>query len=101
MKKIWKILGAVALVAGLVPYKAEENLETGEKTFDALLWQVRTCRNSETGKSEVTAVSIIPNRLARYHEEAHLFDDDALYTCNCGCIEAKPAADEPQGSPDL
>ena len=77
MKKIWKILGAVALVAGLVPYKAEENLETGEKTFDALLWQVRTCRNSETGKSEVTAVSIIPNRLARYHEEAHLFDDDA------------------------
>ena len=100
MKKIWKILGSAALVAGLVPYKAEENLETGEKTFDALLWQVRTCRNSETGKSELTAVSILPTRRIR-HGEAHLFDDDALYTCNCGCTEAGPAVDEPRFDPDF
>ena len=89
MKKIWRVLGVAALVAGLIPYKAEENLETGEKTYDALLWQVRTCRDAETGKSALTAVSILPTRRIR-HGEADLFDDDALCPCDYIDVEAAP-----------
>lgn len=100
MKKIWKILGFSALVAGLVPYKAEENLETGEKTFDALLWQVKTCRDSATGKSVLTAVSILPTRRLR-HGEASLFDDAALCGCACDCIEAGQAGQEPHFDPNF
>ena len=91
MKKIWKFLGVAALVAGLVPYKAEENLETGEKTYDALLWQVRTCRDPATGKSALSAVSILPTRRIR-HGEADLFADEELSPCDC--FEPEPAPEE-------
>ena len=75
MKKIWKVLAIAAAAASVIPYKVEENLETGEKTWDALLWQVRTCRNAETGKSELAAVSILPTRSIR-SGEADWFEDE-------------------------
>lgn len=41
MKKLWKILGITALAAVLVPYRVEKDEETGEKSYDALLWHAR------------------------------------------------------------
>jgi len=98
MKKLWKVLGIAALVAGVIPYKAEENLETGEKTYDALLWQVRTCRDAVTGKPALTAVSILPTRRIR-HGEAELFADEELFPCDCAEANTVPE-DEPQFDPD-
>ena len=89
MKKIWKVLGIAALAAGLIPYKAEENLETGEKTYDALLWQVRTRLNAETGKSELSAVSILPTRSIRHGEEDLFADEEAFID-----VEVTPADEE-------
>ena len=40
MKKFWKVLGLGALVAGLTPYKVEKDEETGEKSYQALLWRI-------------------------------------------------------------
>ena len=70
MKKLLKAIGLAALVAGMLPYRIEQSKETGERTFEALLWQVRTLPNPETGRPKVSAVSIIPNRLAREYGKA-------------------------------
>ena len=75
MKKIWKVLAIAVAAASVIPYKVEENIATGEKTYDALLWQVRTRRNSATGKSELSAVSILPTRRIR-NGEADWFEDE-------------------------
>lgn len=61
MKKVWKIL-AVAAAVSMVPVVIVKDHESGERSINALLWQVRTCRDPITGKQKVTAVSIIPNR---------------------------------------
>jgi len=71
MKKLLKILGIAAVVASLLPYRIERNQNTGERLLEALLWQVRTRPDHETGKTRISAVSILPNRLARqYGKEA-------------------------------
>ena len=80
MKKIWKVLGVATLVAS-VPFVIRSNPETRERIYDALLWQVRTRPNPETGKSEVTAVSILPNRLARRYGQDGA--EDVLFDDNC------------------
>ena len=80
MKKIWKVLGIAAFAAS-IPFVIRSNSETGERSYDALLWQVRTRPNPETGKAEVTAVSIIPNRRARRYDEADLFADEDITPC--------------------
>ena len=61
MKKVWKVL-AVAAAVSMVPVSMIKDPETGERSINALLWQVRVCRDSITGKQKVTAVSIVPNR---------------------------------------
>ena len=63
MKKVWKILGIVA-VAASVPVVFRKNPETGERTVDALLWQLTTTPDPETGKHSVS-LSIFPNRFPR------------------------------------
>ena len=79
MKKIWKVLGLAALAAS-VPFSIRTNPETRERTYDALLWQLRTRPDPTTGKTGVTAVSILPNRLARlYGEESDPGADAELY----------------------
>ena len=67
MKKFWKILAAAAAVS-MVPVVIVKDPETGEQSINALLWQVRTRRDPITGKQEVTAVSIIPNRRCKGRE---------------------------------
>ena len=76
MKKIWKILGVAALATS-IPFVIRTDPETKERTFDALLWQLRTRPNPETGKREVTAVSILPYRRIR-NGEADWFEDEDL-----------------------
>ena len=96
MKKFWKILAIAAAAAAVIPYKVEENLDTGEKTWDALLWQVRARRNHTTGKSELTAVSILPTRRIR-NGEADWFEneDDEVYACYPDSCSDIVESDEP------
>ena len=71
MKKLLKVLSIAVLVASLLPYRIERNKHTGERLFEALLWQVRTRPDSETGKTRLSSVSVLPNQLARrYGKEA-------------------------------
>ena len=62
MKKIWKVLGITAAVAAVAPVVFRKNEETGEKTVDALLWQLKTRPNEETGRKDIE-LNILPNRL--------------------------------------
>lgn len=56
MKKFVKILGTVAALAALTPYRVEKNEETQELTVQALVWKAAARPNNE-GKHDV-AVAI-------------------------------------------
>lgn len=81
MKNFWKILGLGALVAGLTPYKVEKNEETGESSYQALLWR-GTSRVDEAGEKQIginlgegTLTSKIMEAVGK-KDEAHLFSDE-------------------------
>ena len=82
MKKFWKILGLGALAAGLTPYKVEKNEETGEKSYQALLWRITSAPAGEDKKIDIginlgegTLTSMLMNA-AEKKEEPHLFSDE-------------------------
>ena len=69
MKTFWKLLGAAALAVGLTPYHVEKDEETGEKKYQALLWQAT--------KTSQTDMDIkIGLYLPKAAEEPHLFSDE-------------------------
>ena len=100
-KKLWKILGVTAAVAALVPVVFRKNDETGEKTVDALLWQLKTRPNGEPGKRDIE-LNILPNRFvckvtSEVPEEELVIEDDAQDTCD---IELTLTPDLSEEEPD-
>lgn len=82
MKTFWKVLGFAALAAGLTPYKVDKNEETGESSYQALLWHGSSKPGEEGGKREVlinlgegTLTSKILDAVEK-KKEAHLFSDE-------------------------
>ena len=83
MKKFWKVLGLGALVAGLTPYKVEKDEETGEKSYQALLWRITSAPSQEEGEKrridinlgEGTLTSKLMDALEK-KDEHHLFSDE-------------------------
>ncbi len=83
MKKFWKVLGLGALAAGLTPYKVEKNEETGENSYQALLWRITSAPSQEEGEKrridinlgEGTLTSKLMNAMDK-KEEPHLFSDE-------------------------
>ena len=80
--KLWKVLSAAALVAGLAPYKVKKDEATGKTTYQALLWRATTTSNEEEGEKrfnidlgEGTLTQKLREK-AIQKEEAHLFTDD-------------------------
>lgn len=78
--KLWKVLSAAALVAGLAPYKVEKDEETGKTTYQALLWQAIS---SEQDGGKHFGIDLGAGTLtqklrekAAAKEEAHLFSDE-------------------------
>ena len=82
MKTFWKVFGFAALVAGLAPYKVDKNEETGENSYQALLWRGSTKPGEDGGKREVlvnfgegTLTGKVLDAIEK-KEEAHLFSDE-------------------------
>lgn len=86
MKTFWKILGLGALAAGLTPYKVEKNEETGESSYQALLWRINIGPGSEENRKKIdmdfginlgegTLTSKLTEKMMK-KEEAHLFSDE-------------------------
>jgi len=104
-KKVWKILGITAAVASLVPVVFRKNDETGEKTVDALLWQLKTRPNQETGKRDIE-LNILPNRLrckvcTEVPEEELVIDADDQPACDIELtLEPKLDDEEPASTVD-
>ena len=104
-KKVWKILGITAAVASLVPVVFRKNDETGEKTVDALLWQLKTRPNQETGKKDIE-LSILPNRFPRkiredLPEEELVIDADDQPACDIELtLEPKLDDEDPASTVD-
>lgn len=93
MKKFWKILGLGALAVGLTPYKVEKNEETGESSYQALLWR-GTSKVDEAGERQIgvnlgegALTSKIMEAVGKKNEP-HLFSDELSVEY------AAPAAEE-------
>ena len=95
MKKFWKILGLGALAVGLTPYKVEKNEETGESSYQALLWRITSTPGDGETKREIginlgegTLTSKLMNAAGKT-EEPHLFSDELCveYTGGANVVE--------------
>ena len=78
--KLWKVLSAAALVAGLAPYRVEKDEATGKTTYQALLWRGSTSEKDgekhfgiDLGEGTLTQAL---REKAAAKEEAHLFTDE-------------------------
>ena len=78
--KLWKVLSAAALVAGLAPYKVEKDEASGKPTYQALLWRGSTSEKDgekhfgiDLGEGTLTQAL---REKAAAKEEAHLFTDE-------------------------
>lgn len=58
MKAFWKILGAAALVGTLTPYKVEKHPETGEQTYQAVLWKAVSRPDPENGAKRQLSIDL-------------------------------------------
>lgn len=83
MKKFWKVLGFTALAAALTPYRVEKNEETGEKSYQALLWRITSAPSGEDEKGRKIGISLGEGTLTSKlvdkmdkSEEPHLFSDE-------------------------
>ena len=103
-RKYWKLLGVAAAVAAVVPVVFRKNEETGEKTVDALLWQLKTRPNEETGKRDVE-LSILPNRFvckvkSEIPEEELVVDVDEQPACDIE-LTLEPKLDDEEPAPTV
>ncbi|MCI9432062.1 MAG: hypothetical protein HFF70_06490 [Oscillospiraceae bacterium] len=102
MKKFWKILGLGALAVGLTPYKVEKNEETGEKSYQALLWRITSAPAGEDKKIDIginlgegTLTSKLMNAAER-KDEPHLFSDELCVEYAGGEAVEATGAEEPE-----
>ena len=58
MKKGWKIIGAVAALAALLPYSVKKDEEADETTVQALLWTYINQPNHETPDGRNISINI-------------------------------------------
>ena len=100
MKKFWKVLGLGALVAGLTPYKVEKDEETGEKSYQALLWRITSAPIGEDKKIDIginlgegTLTSKLMDALEK-KDEHHLFSDELSVEYTVPNAEAAPASED-------
>lgn len=103
MKKFWKILGLGALAVGLTPYKVEKNEESGESSYQALLWRITSAPGDGESKraidinlGEGTLTSKLMSAVEKV-EEPHLFSDELCveYTGGVDAVkETVEAAEE-------
>ena len=98
MKKFWKVLGLGALAAGLTPYKVEKNAETGENSYQALLWRITSAPVGEDKKIDIginlgegTLTSKLMD-IVEKKEEPHLFSDELSVEYHAG--DAKDAVED-------
>ena len=100
MKAFWKILGLGALAAGLTPYKVEKNEETGEKSYQALLWRITSAPGEGENKREIginLGEGTLTSRLmsaTEKAEEPHLFSDELCVEYTGGESEATETAED-------
>ena len=94
--KIWKVLAIAAATAAVVPYRVEQDIKIGGKTWDALLWQFKS-RPDDFGEVH-KELTVFPRRLPRRKaaEEAEMFaDSDHFGFCCPGTSPLIEESDEP------
>lgn len=91
MKKFWKVLGLGALAAGLTPYKVEKNAETGENSYQALLWRITSAPGQEEGEKRRIGINLGEGTLTsklmdamEKKDEPHLFSDELSVEYHAG-----------------
>lgn len=94
MKKFWKVLGLGALAAGLTPYKVKKNAETGENSYQALLWRITSAPSQEEGEKRRIDINLgegtLTSKLVEAMEkkdEPHLFSDELSVEYHAGDVK--------------
>lgn len=94
MKKFWKVLGLGALAAGLTPYKVEKNEETGENSYQALLWRITSAPGQEEGEKRRIGINLGEGTLTcklmeamEKKDEPHLFSDELSVEYHAGDVK--------------
>ena len=88
--KLWKVLGAAALAASVIPYRVRRDEETGETRYQALLWQAT--RTPQEGDKDLLDINIGLQK--PQEDEPHLFSDEL-------CVEytGAPVTEEAPAAP--
>ena len=101
MKAFWKLLGAT-LAIGLTPYKVEKNEETGEKSYQALLWRITSAPGESEGQREIginlgegTLTGKLADIVEKKGEETHLFSDELCVEYTSTPVTQEEAPEEP------
>ena len=92
MKLFWKVLGATALAVGLTPYHVEKNEETGEKKYQALLWQATL--TPQEGEKDALDINL-GFKLPQAEEEPHLFSDELCVEYTGAPVTSSAEPEEP------
>lgn len=104
MKTFWKVLGA-ALAVGLTPYKVEKNEETGETSYQALLWRITSAPGEDAVHRDIginLGGGTLTSKLLSSADtlgEPHLFSDELCVEYN-GIPVTEPAAPEAPSEPE-
>ena len=78
MKKGWKIVGAVAALAALLPYSVTKDKESDKLTVQALLWKYTNQPDHETSDRRNISIDIgFHNPMAK-EKEGQLSDIDPI-----------------------
>ena len=100
MKTFWKVLGA-ALAVGLTPYKVDKNEETGETSYQALLWRITSTPGEDDSHRDIginlgegTLTSKLLNT-SETAEEPHIFSDELCVEYNGTPVTEPPAPEAP------
>ncbi len=76
MKKGWKIVGAVAALAALLPYSVKKDTESDKLTVQALLWKYTNQPDHETSDRRNISIDIgFQNPAAKAEEEQPIVID--------------------------
>lgn len=113
MKTFWKVLGAAALAIGLTPYKIEKNAETGENSYQSLLWRITSEPSKIEGEKREININLMEGTLTskllgEQKEEPHLFSDELcveytgtpVTTESAAPVEEEPAAPAEPSEPE-
>lgn len=97
MKTFLKVLGTAAVLATIIPFSHKKDEESGQETYEALLWKAVSRPDPEAENKRKLETFSIGFRcpFGKDSEEAHLFADELTVNYHTAPAAGGAAAEEP------